>query len=274
LKTKGTDRRVGDRRGGLVPQLLEPDEVSAFMDVVEASLSVTRREQLFIWLQRSCQYLLPHEILLCGIQEGKGRQYQFEMFTCTRYMGDAQLQAATAPDGIVTAAVSAWRQSQRPVLLAEGMNPGDYGQYVVPVPPDPQAIQRSEMRNMAAHGIGLREDGVSTFFCFGRLSGELDAKKSYILELLAPYLHTMFTRISGPRFLAKSDAYSDNPVTPRELEILEWAHKGKTNWEIAGILDISPLTVKNHMQNILRKLDVQNRSHAALKATQLGLVRV
>ena len=49
---------------------------------------------------------------------------------------------------------------------------------------------------------------------------------------------------------------------------------GKTNWEISSILGISPLTVKNHVQNILRKLDVQNRGQAAIKASKLGLVKI
>lgn len=47
---------------------------------------------------------------------------------------------------------------------------------------------------------------------------------------------------------------------------------GKTNWEIGNIMQVSPLTIKNHVQNILRKLDVENRSQAASKALKLGLI--
>ena len=65
-----------------------------------------------------------------------------------------------------------------------------------------------------------------------------------------------------------------NIMTKRESEILQWLHMGKTNWEISSILDISQLTVKNHVQNILRKLDVQNRSQAAVKAAKLGLIKM
>jgi DNA-binding CsgD family transcriptional regulator len=62
-------------------------------------------------------------------------------------------------------------------------------------------------------------------------------------------------------------------ITSREAEILQWVHEGKTNQNIADALHISALTVKNHVQSILRKLDVQNRSHAAVKAMNLGLIK-
>jgi len=48
--------------------------------------------------------------------------------------------------------------------------------------------------------------------------------------------------------------------------------KGKSNGEIAGILGISHLTVKNHVQRVLRKLGAGNRSAAAAQARKLGLV--
>jgi DNA-binding CsgD family transcriptional regulator len=43
---------------------------------------------------------------------------------------------------------------------------------------------------------------------------------------------------------------------------MEWVGKGKTNSEIGMILNISPFTVKNHLQRIFKKLDVMNRAQA------------
>jgi DNA-binding CsgD family transcriptional regulator len=43
---------------------------------------------------------------------------------------------------------------------------------------------------------------------------------------------------------------------------MEWVGKGKTNPEIGMILNISPFTVKNHLQRIFKKLDVMNRAQA------------
>jgi transcriptional regulator EpsA len=253
---------------------LSSEQNNAFLEVVEASLRITRRDQLFSWLQGSCQYLIPHEFLLCGIKSDKSHHFRFESFTVTRYVTDEHIKIATAPDGVIAAAIAAWQRTHRPALMAEGMISGDFGQYVVPRIESPLALIQSELRNIVAHGVGSRGEGLSTFFCFARIPGELDASHAYLLELLAPHLHAVLVRINANSGLHREDSDIVTPVTSREREILQWVHQGKTNWEIAGILDISPLTVKNHVQNILRKLNVQNRSHAAAKATQLGLVKV
>ena len=51
----------------------------------------------------------------------------------------------------------------------------------------------------------------------------------------------------------------------REEQILDLLSRGKTNMDIATALDISPFTVKNHLQRIFRKIGVTNRTHAVLK---------
>ncbi len=51
-------------------------------------------------------------------------------------------------------------------------------------------------------------------------------------------------------------------LSDREEEIMAWVKIGKTNQDIALILDISPFTVKNHLQRIFKKLDVLNRAQA------------
>ena len=62
------------------------------------------------------------------------------------------------------------------------------------------------------------------------------------------------------------------PLTQRELEVLHLIALGKTNKEIAQQLFIAPGTVKAHTASIYRKLDVTNRTEAAARARQLGLL--
>jgi DNA-binding NarL/FixJ family response regulator len=81
------------------------------------------------------------------------------------------------------------------------------------------------------------------------------------------------------RVLAEFTRLSDQPVasvtlveplSDREHEILRLIAKGSTNREIAEALFITEGTVKNHVTNILSKLDVRDRTQAALKARELG----
>jgi DNA-binding NarL/FixJ family response regulator len=62
------------------------------------------------------------------------------------------------------------------------------------------------------------------------------------------------------------------PLSPREREILALLGTGASNKEIADRLCLAEGTVKNHVTNILTKLDVRDRTQAALRARQLGVV--
>ncbi|HHY89378.1 MAG TPA: response regulator transcription factor [Chloroflexi bacterium] len=62
------------------------------------------------------------------------------------------------------------------------------------------------------------------------------------------------------------------PLSPREGEILRLLATGATNKEIAARLVLAEGTVKNHVTNILAKLGVSDRTQAALRARELGLL--
>ena len=61
-------------------------------------------------------------------------------------------------------------------------------------------------------------------------------------------------------------------LTKRELEVLALMAEGKTDREIAGALSIAESTAKNHVSNILGKLNVPNRAGAVAAGYQLGLI--
>lgn len=62
------------------------------------------------------------------------------------------------------------------------------------------------------------------------------------------------------------------PLSAREIEVLRLVARGTTNKEIANILYIAEGTARNHVTNILAKLDVSDRTQAAVKAKELGLI--
>lgn len=60
-------------------------------------------------------------------------------------------------------------------------------------------------------------------------------------------------------------------LTSREREVLGWVAAGKTNWEIALILSISPRTVQKHMEHVFDKLGVENRTAAVARAGAVSI---
>ncbi len=72
----------------------------------------------------------------------------------------------------------------------------------------------------------------------------------------------------------EGDVEAFTPLSPREMEILQYVTRGMSNKEIAARLGISHQTVKNHMTSILHKLDVEDRTQAAVYALRHGWVRL
>jgi DNA-binding CsgD family transcriptional regulator len=72
--------------------------------------------------------------------------------------------------------------------------------------------------------------------------------------------------------LFADEVTQDRQLSSREKEILDWVARGKSNGVIADILEISPGTVDTYMRRIYEKLDVSDRTSAAVKGVGLGLI--
>jgi ATP/maltotriose-dependent transcriptional regulator MalT len=70
----------------------------------------------------------------------------------------------------------------------------------------------------------------------------------------------------------KRPAPLPHSLTKRELEVLCLLAQGQTNQEIAQSLFVSTLTVKTHVHHIIGKLGVSDRTQAAVRAVELGLL--
>jgi DNA-binding CsgD family transcriptional regulator len=143
---------------------------------------------------------------------------------------------------------------------------------------------RSELRNLAAHGMRGAEGEISGFYCFARTKLDDSERTRYIIEVVTPVVHSAFLRMlaaqargrgsagSHPAAAGPTLARSGRDVTAREIEILQHIKSGKSTADIADTLRLSPFTVKNHVQKILRKLSAKSRSHAVAEAISRGLL--
>ncbi|MBC8007794.1 MAG: transcriptional regulator EpsA [Prolixibacteraceae bacterium] len=231
--------------------------------IAESSLHVKNHPGFFLWSQGALQMLIPHEILICGVRNGSTRSFQMRRFSSCRYFRDENFELICDPqNGLLSRVVSQWMRAGEPCFLLPGTDDET-----------DKLLLDSELKNMVIHGVLGSDAEVSGYFCFSRTTARPDQRTSRILEVLIPIVYVTFLRVlSSDAKTAESGVRMNNLVTRREVEILGWIKEGKTTSDIAGILALSPFTVKNHVQNILKKLGARSRSHAVAQAMNLGLL--
>ena len=90
----------------------------------------------------------------------------------------------------------------------------------------------------------------------------------------APGRHLVALREVRPPALplVTSDDQAAPRLTPREREVLQLAADGRSTRDIAGLLIVSPGTVKTHLQHVYAKLEARDRASAVATAMRLGLI--
>jgi transcriptional regulator EpsA len=186
----------------------------------------------------------------------------------SRYFRDEHFGAICAPrEGLLQKLMNEWQANGEPCLVAAEL---DLGGARAPLLAE---VERNELKNIAAHGVRSGGPGVVGFYGFSRIPGPLGPHVAYRAELVVPYLHATFVRVLAHETkMNGSSPRAQRQITPRETEILKWIKQGKSNVDIADILALSPWTVKNHVQTILKKLSAQTRGHAVARAINLGIL--
>ena len=96
--------------------------------------------------------------------------------------------------------------------------------------------------------------------------------ESFLQPSIAAKVLAEFNRLERSAAPAPPPPALAEPLSERELEILRRLADGDSNKEIAATLFITEGTVKNHVTNILGKLGARDRTQAALRARELGLI--
>jgi LuxR family transcriptional regulator, quorum-sensing system regulator CviR len=245
------------------PGLLGPGERLRLMDVIEALEEVKTSEQLIDCTRGVMQGVLPHQRLACGIGNisgGRVKPYHILL----RDFPERYIDTLRQPDGTIDSPLMRrWRTKREPVLVELESNiVGIAISYL-------SRIRRYGFTNAAVHGMLDIQGDVTSFFCFANIPERLNCRHSYILKLLTPPLHVALTRAAQFR---RASMTPQETLSERQLEILRWINKGKTNWEIAKILGVSDDTVKYHITQIHMRLKVTNRTQAVTKALRLRLI--
>lgn len=260
---------VAVRAHSPAPALDDP-EIETLMLNLDASLRVYRRAHFFSWTQGLLQGLIRHEVLICALRSGAAPSMRAESFSMSAprpaIFGEAFLRDGAGGLNLMTA----WQDGGfRPLIRDAADGPFAQGLFA-------RELEHAGATQILAHGTHDADGQVGSFYAFLCAAGTLGPRHVRVARLVTPFVHDAWVRtevnarapsIDGPR------TGETARITGREQEILGWVARGKSNFEIGAILVISPLTVKNHVQKILRKLDVVNRAQAVGKALELRILR-
>jgi transcriptional regulator EpsA len=240
-------------------------ELERLLFAIESSLQINRRFQFFLWSHGVLQSLLPHQTLLCVNGNIQAGAYHIDMFASDAVNHDSQEGVDESVQTLTGIVIERWLASKG-APLAIGVDDDNLDDKVLR-----EALLESGLGNILA--VGTKEfKSQGSFFIFGRLERKPGRRSFGLLELLLPVLH-----FALHRYFVNEAADSDMPqpagpiLSDREIQIIQSVSSGMTNFEIGVDLDISPLTVKNHMQRILKKLGVNNRAQAVARCNELGL---
>lgn len=257
--------------------VLSDSQVEAIVSSAEAGLEVRRRFQFFVWLQGSLQSLLPHQLALCGAYSRPRHRLQFEAFNSVLVPAPLLAELTENPGGMLAAVQDTWLRARcKPIAI----------DLHATAPLTPAAASLEQLRaagfvELLAHGISRpqRPNEIETFFVFLVQQPQYSARHKLCMELLMPHMHGTWQRVQGVerelrdlpvQQLARPAKGSQ--ITERERQILSWLREGRSNPQIGETLGISALTVKNHVQKILRKLGAANRAQAVAIAINLNLL--
>ena len=246
---------------------LDDHEIRALMGVVESSLHIKNTQQFLMWAQGDLQNIFPHEIMISFMKDFLNGKIYKNKFCSIFVSNDLFESVLCGDDGIMDRVMAIWRRSLKPCLIGARQNLTCDEENIVSV------IHKYDLENIASHGMHDVNGEIFSFFGFMRIPGGINAHHAYLLEVLIPYVHRALIHAMASDHANEKgvECYGDL-ITHREKEVLTWVKVGKSNWEIAAILDISPRTVKNHVCNIIKKMSVQNRGHAVAKALRLNII--
>jgi transcriptional regulator EpsA len=241
-----------------------------FASAVDASFHVGNRQQFFVWTQSAVQGLVPHQILLCGIRDPAGSGLRMQHFTASRYFRQEHFDIVTDPGvGLLKPLLSLCSERGEPIIFSPSL-----GTHLADRLLD-ELVTGNELQNLAAMMIHGVDGQLEAFYGFSRVPAIFDARLRRLIALMVPHLHSTFVRVMAKerQTAPPAELQADRLITPRQAEILLLIKDGKSNAEIAALLACSPWTIKNHIQNILRRLKTNNRAHALVVAMRMGILR-
>ncbi|CAN5448479.1 hypothetical protein BH11PSE11_BH11PSE11_35430 [soil metagenome] len=249
-------------------EIVSPEQMDAqLMSVIRDCATIETSAQFSEFMATAFCSVLPHDILHCGIHGITEQGNQIHKMLSRNYPHAYLEEIRTTMGKVDTPLMKKWRASRVPEGFQSGRDDHDFPDEWV------RLFNKYDLRNAIGHGVTDIAGTLGSFFLFYRLPLEIGPAQATLLKIVTPHLHLALVRAAATiEEAADQSGVGVKTLNDRQRKILYWLHEGKTNWEIATILDITERNVKYHIKQIFLILEVHSRAHAVAKALALGLL--
>lgn len=256
----------------------ESRRVQAIVQAIESAADVRRRNQFFTWTQGSVQTLLPHKLAICGVYERHRKEVRLEVFNSIVIPAPVVAHLTDGQSQLMQHIINAWIDNRGRAMVIRLASPSNRT-----ISPTVEALQALGFDELLVHGVSRpqRASEIETLFVFASPGETVSESQTGGLELILPHLHSTYLRVQSiereltqvpPSPTPSGNGYAGASISDRERQVLGWVREGMSNQQIGLQLGISPLTVKNHIQKLLRKLGATNRAQAVARAMSMNLL--
>jgi transcriptional regulator EpsA len=241
--------------------------------VIQKSYVIENHLEFFSWLQDGVNEFLPHDVLVAcwGDFEKKLEKSKLN-YDVASNLSDINTQTVfdsnNGYDVCMLYLHQLWLDNNRCWFVVNDLDHHEVGSQLHVISPN----NLKQLNSLMVYGVSdVRGSNVCLYVFFSK-EKMFDVPDS-VMGLIMPHIDNALRKIQHLKplkTLTKSTIVIDG-LSVRELEVIHWVKSGKTNQEIATILDISQNTVKSHLKRIFQKMNVTRRAQAvAILMNQLN----
>ena len=234
--------------------------------VIQNSYSVENHLEFFNWLQKGVNEFLPHDVLVACWGDFEKKSVKSKLnYDVASNLSDINTQtvldAYSSYDDSMVNLHQRWLDNNRCWFVINSLSNQEFEkQFQVNLP-----SKLDQLNSLVVYGVSDVRGSNECLYVFFSKEKTFNVPDA-VMGLIMPHIDNVLRKIQHLKPLkaaSESTIILDGTgLSVRELEIIHWIKTGKTNQEIASILDISQNTVKSHLKRVFQKMNVTRRAQA------------
>lgn len=240
--------------------------LESVIPAIENSYHIKKHIDFFTWLQNDITQFIPHEMLLAvwGDFNHQNSEHPLHYDLASNIEGiNTKLLIGTTKEAnrCVTHLHQLWLANNRRCFALNYFSNTEFDYAFRKI----FAGLPFNAKSLFVYGVSDLRGGNDCLYVFFSREEKLQINQA-VIQCLMPHVDHVLRKIQHldyPEQIGETEMrFNMLRLTERELEVIDWIKVGKTNHEIAVILEVSLNTVKSHIKRIFHKLNVSKRAQA------------